>query len=213
MKELRFASAGIPLSTKPRNTLNGIMECRKLGLGGMELEFVQSVFIKKDQTALVKKTAQENDVVLTAHGSYYINLNAQEAQKRGMSRALITEAAKRCFECGGYSITFHPAYYLKDEPKRVHEQVKQELEKIVQELKDEGVNIWVRPETTGKPLQYGTLDELLQLSQEVDMVMPCIDWAHLHARTNGKFNTVDEWNGVLTKVENALGKKGLEEMH
>lgn len=213
MNELRFGSAGIPLSTQPRNILNGVTESKKLGLHAMEMEFVQSVFVSKELAPELKKVAQENDVVLTAHGSYFINLNAKEPEKRGASRSRIIQAAKRTFECGGYSVTFHPAFYLKDEPKVVHANVKKELGKVVQELKDEGVKIWVRPETTGKPTQYGSLDELLLLSQELDHVMPCIDWAHLHARSNGKFNSTKEWNDVLEKVEKALGKEGLHNMH
>lgn len=213
MDSLRFGSAGIPLSTQPRNIQNAIKECKKLKLGAMEMEFVQSVFVSKEAAPDLKKLAQENDVVLTAHGSYFINLNAKEPEKLGASRSRIIQAAKRTWECGGYSVTFHPAFYLKDEPKVVHENVKKEMKKIMQELKDDGVDIWVRPETTGKPTQYGSLDELLLLSQEFDHVMPCIDWAHLHARTNGKFNSKEEWNQVLEKVEKALGKEGLHNMH
>lgn len=213
MNELRFGSAGIPLSTLPRNILNGIKESSKLGLKAMEMEFVQSVFVSKELAPQVKEKAQQEDVVLTAHGSYFINLNAKEPEKLGASRSRIIQAAKRTFECGGYSVTFHPAFYLKDPPAQVHAQVKKELGKVIQELKDEGVKIWVRPETTGKPTQYGSLDELLTLSQELDMVMPCIDWAHLHARSNGKFNSTAEWNTVLEKVEKTLGKEGLHNMH
>ena len=87
------------------------------------------------------------------------------------------------------------------------------MKKIEKELKDNSVKVWVRPETTGKPTQFGTYQELLKLSQELEMCMPCIDFAHLHARTNGKYNSQDEWRTVLTDVENALGKKALQEMH
>ena len=43
--------------------------------------------------------------------------------------------------------------------------------------------------------------------------MPCVDFAHFHARTNGKYNTYEEFAGILEKIEKALGKKGLENMH
>ena len=30
-------------------------------------------------------------------------------------------------------------------------------------LKNEGIDIWVRPETTGKPTQFGDMNEILKL--------------------------------------------------
>ena len=80
-------------------------------------------------------------------------------------------------------------------------------------MKKENNNIWVRPETTGKETQFGNVDEILQLSQELDNVMPCVDFAHFHARTNGKYNTYKEFASILEAIEKKLGKKGLENMH
>ena len=72
---LRFGTAGIPISTLNRGTINGIKQVKKLGLEGMELEFVRRVNISEDKTAEIKKIAKSNDVILTCHGQYYINLN------------------------------------------------------------------------------------------------------------------------------------------
>ena len=60
----------------------------------------------------------------------------------------------------------------------------------------------------------GTLDEVLQLSRDVDGVLPCIDWAHLHARTgNGTFNSYDEFYDALKRVNDMLGDDGLKTLH
>ena len=87
------------------------------------------------------------------------------------------------------------------------------MEKIVSDLRSEKNNIWVRPETTGKATQFGSIDELLQLSSEVDHVLPCIDFSHLHARTNGKINTYKEFKEILEKSEAMLGKEFLKNLH
>ncbi len=54
MKELLFGCPGIPASTEPHNTLNGIKRVRELGLDAMEFEFVRSVHVKKTDTELLK---------------------------------------------------------------------------------------------------------------------------------------------------------------
>lgn len=211
--KLRFGTAGIPLSTEPRNTENGVAHVRTLGLDGMEMEFVHSVNVSEDKAPTIKDVAKKNDVTLTAHGSYYINLNAIEKPKYYASINRVLATARRCWECGGFSMVFHAAFYLKQEPKAVYSRVQQALQEITTTLRDEGNTIWVRPETTGKPTQFGDIDEVLQLSADVEGVMPCIDFSHLHARTNGAYNTRDEFVDVMTKVEDTLGKEGLHNMH
>ena len=212
MEELRFGTAGIPYSTKDSNTINGIKKVKELGLGAMELEFVRSVNIKKDFEK-IKQAAKSNNVVLTCHGQYYVNLNADTKKKLEDSKNRILNAARTAFACGAWSVCFHPAYYLKKEPKLVYSEVRKHIQFLSEILLQEGNKIWLRPETTGKPTQFGDLNELLSISSEFENVMPCIDFSHLHSRTGGKFNTYNEFWKSLSSVEKFLGRKGLDNMH
>lgn len=211
--DLRFASAGIPLSTPNRSTVNGINQVRNLGLGGMEFEFVHSVNLNHDSALDAGRVADEKDVVLTAHGSYYINLNASDPKKIAASRKRIIDAANAARLAGAFSVTFHPAFYLKDDSSVVYDRVKTQLKKITGELKDEGNDITISPETTGKNTQFGNLKELVSLSAELDQVSPCIDFAHLHARSIGKMNSLEEFRSIFSLVEDKLGREALDKMH
>ena len=213
MEDILFGTAGIPLSAIPRTTADGIKHARKLGLGAMELEFVRSIHITKDKAPDVKKAAEENNIVLTCHAPYFINLNSLEKAKVEASIDRILNSARIANLCGGYSVCFHSGFYMGQEPKKAYDTIKQNLKEITSTLKKEGNNIWIRPETTGKETQFGNVDEILQLSQELDNVMPCVDFAHFHARTNGKYNTYKEFASILEVIEKKLGKKGLEETH
>ena len=213
MKQILFGTAGIPLSTNPRTTPDGIKHVKKLGLGAMELEFVHSVNITKEKAPQIKKIAEENKIVLTCHAPYFINLNSLEKEKIKASIGRIVNSARILNLCGGYSVAFHAGFYMGQDSKKVYDAIKNNLNEILKTLKDEGNNIWIRPETTGKETQFGNVDEILQLSQELDNVMPCVDFAHFHARTNGKYNSYAEFCSILEKIEKALGKKGLENMH
>jgi deoxyribonuclease IV len=214
MDKLLFATAGIPLSTQPRDTLNGISQVRALGLGAMELEFVQSVNVSAEKAPLVKKLAEEKKVVLTAHGSYYINLNSPEKPKWHASISRIVQAGVALEACGGYSLVFHPAFYLKSTKEEAYQNVKKGIEHAISELEKKGCKkIWVRPETMGRESQFGTLEENLQLSVDIPRVLPCIDFSHLHARYGGKFNTYDEFHSQLSLVEKMRGKEALQNIH
>ncbi len=213
--KLLFGTSGIPLSTpqKGRSTATGIQQVNTLGLDAMELEFVQSVNIKLEKAPEIKKVAQESEVALTCHGQYFINLASLEKEKIPASIQRILNAATVANACGGYSMTFHAAFYQKQDPQKVYDTVKKHMTEVMQQVKDAGLKIWVRPETTGKPTQFGDLRELCNLSAEFDQVLPCIDFAHLHARTGGKLNTKDEFHEMLSFYEKTLGKTALKEMH
>ena len=213
MKSLLFGTPGIPMSTEPRGTLNGVKQVRKLGLDAMEFEFVQNVHVNEALAPVIKKTAEELGVVLTCHGQYYVNLAAIETEKLHASVNRMLSAARRVHECGGWSITWHMGYYLGRPKEKVHEIVTHGVKDVVKKLQDEGVKIWIRPETTGKETQWGDLQETIKLAQEVEQVLPCVDFGHLHARYNGKNNTLEEFRDILSQIEKGLGREALDNMH
>ena len=215
-KKLLFATAGIPSSTANPSTIEGINRVKELGFGAMEMEFVHSVNVSKELAPKIKqlvKVQGEWGVVLTCHASYFINLNAIEPQKRGASRGRITQAVKILDACGGYSCCFHPAFYLGMEPKKVYSTVKGQMKKLFDGLDSFNTDVWVRPETTGKATQFGSIEELVELSSEFDKVLPVVDFSHLHSRSKGKFNSKKEFQYVLELMEKKLGKEAIKNMH
>lgn len=211
--KLLFGTAGIPLSTNPRDTLNGIKQVKELGLGSMEIEFVRTVNISEELASKVKKTAEENDIVLSCHGQYFVNLNSKDKATLEASKKRILDACRRANQAGVFSICYHLAYYMGMPIEKAYENVKKNLKEIIKTLKDEGNPIWLRPETGGKISQFGDIDELIKISQEVDQVLPCIDWAHHYSRSLGKLNSYEQFREIAVKLEKSLGRKILDRMH
>lgn len=213
MNKLLFGTAGIPISAKGLGTEEGIKEVRNLGLGAMEMEFVRSINITKQKAPQVKKAAEKNNIVLTCHAPYFINLNSLEKAKLKASIYRILSSARIANLCGAWSVTFHAGFYQKTAKEETYRKIREAIKEISRTLKREGNKIWIRPETTGKESQFGNIDEILRLSQEFNNVMPCIDFAHVHARSNGKYNSYKEFCSILQLIETNLGKKGIENMH
>src|SRR5690606_20851418 len=113
---------------------------------------------------------------------------------------------------GARDIVFHPGSYHNQPPEHVYERMKEKLLEIRSILDAEGIDVTLRPETMGKPAMIGTLDEVLELSRDIPGVLPCIDFAHLHAR-EGLVNCYDEFADVFRRVEAVLGRPGLETLH
>ena len=199
---LRFGTGGSPLCSPTRTIPDGIKTVKKLGLSSMELEFVQQVYVKEEKAGEIKKIAEEEDVALTCHGQYYINLNSKEKKKQEASKQRIYKAAKIADLCGARSVTFHPGFFQGMDPEQTFQTIKKNLEEVKEKCSAEGMKIMLRPETTGKPSQFGSLKELTRLAQETGC-LPCVDFAHLHAR-EGKQNTKEEFHDTLTHLEKEL---------
>ena len=209
---LLFGTGGVPLSAESRSTEAGIERIAELGLGCMEVEFVQGVKMSPEVAVAVGELAARKKIVLTTHAPYAINLNAVEPQKVHMSKERILQTARIAARFGARSITFHAAFYLEDTPAETYVTVKNQLQEVMNILCKEGNKVTISPEVTGKPSQFGTLEELLKLSGEMEGVAPCIDFSHWHART-GRANSYQEFLAVLDRVEKKLGRRGLDNMH
>src|SRR6056297_1715158 len=103
-------------------------------------------------------------MALSVHAPYYINLNSAEDEKIDASVERIYQSARIGALCGASSIVFHPAYYHKQNSEVVMERVNRLVGKLALLLEDEGINAVLRPETTGKPTQFGSLEETLMMA-------------------------------------------------
>jgi deoxyribonuclease IV len=209
---LLFGTGGVPESAVKSDTISALRFLRERGLDAMELEFVRGTFPGEEKCRAIAEASRETGIRLTAHGPYFVNLNSAEEEKIVASRGRILKTARIGTLCGAESITFHPAFMHEDDPDTVYRQVRGELSTVMEEVRRDGYDIDVRPETTGKPSQFGTVEEIVRLSAEVPGIRPCIDWSHLHART-GAYNTAAEFQAVIDTVRNGLGERELQGMH
>lgn len=213
MAGLRFGPAGVPHSAKKPSTVDGIRRCRELGLGCMEMEFVQRVSMGEETAKEVAVVAASADVILSSHAPYYVNLNSADEQIVINSAKRIMLAGRITGLCGGSGTVFHAAFYQTEPADVVYAKVKAHLQTMSAGLREQGLTVTLRPETTGKGSQFGTVEELLRLSVEVPGVLPCVDFSHLHARSGGAYNSYDEFIAILQQIEASLGRAGLESMH
>lgn len=212
MAGLLFGTGGTPHSSETNTTIDGIRRIAELGLGCMEVEFVQGVRMGEAGARLVAEVATRERVKLSAHAPYFINLNAHEPEKIRASQDRIIQTARIAALCGAESIVFHAAFYIGDPPDKTYSRVKESLGEVMHQLKRENNRVWIRPEIMGKPSQFGSLEEILDLCTELEGVAPCIDFAHGHART-GAFNSYPGFASILQQVKERLGKTALDNMH
>jgi deoxyribonuclease-4 len=211
---LRFGTVGSPQTALGSGTVAAIFNIRQLGLDHLEIAWVQSVRVTDEACAEIRAAALRHGVSLSIHAPYYINLNSQTVELMLKSDERLLAAARKGFLAGARDIVFHPGSYHSQDPALVYERARTKLVEITGILRSEGVDVHVRPETMGKGAMFGSLEECVRLAADVPGVLPCIDWAHLHARRgDGSFNSYEEFAGALELVKAELGEFGIANCH
>ena len=211
----RFGTVGSPTGTpkKPGGSVGAIAFSKSIGLNALELGWVQSVRVSEETCAVIKKTSSEEDVAVSVHAPYFINLNATD-EEWPKSRKRLMDAAHYGNLAGATDIIFHPGSYFENPPAEVLKIAIPRLKGCVDELRKAGNPVIIRPETMGKSAMLGSFEDTLEMSKTIDGVLPCIDFAHLHARPgDGTMNTYDEWSALLKVYQKALGKPALKHLH
>jgi len=211
-RKLLFGTAGVPLSTPASTTLAALDHVKNLGLDCLEVEFVKGVKMGTDTAKLIRQKADSLGIRLSVHAPYYINLNSAEQGTRLASQEHLVSSARLARILGARSLVFHGGYYGHDSPEMTYQNIKAALRNIVSILRSEQNPVTLRPETMGQKTQFGSLDEILALCREVDGLLPCFDFAHLHARERSE-NSYRHFHHVLRKIEKKLGERALGDMH
>lgn len=209
MDKLLFGISGLPAGDGSRrlNYATGIHYLKSVGLDAMELLFVRSVNVTDHNKDAILEAKKKEGFYLSAHASYYINLNSNDNSKQIQSVIRIIDAMEALTKVEGRSLVLHPGYYGNDSKETAYSVIKSNLVK----LPDCGVDY--RLETTGKGSQFGTLEELVSLCKELPFCKLCIDFSHIHARSNGGLKNYGDFAGILEYVLDNLGRAALENLH
>jgi len=210
---VRFGPAGNPLDFKGP-TIEVPIYIKEEGLDAYEYQGVRGVRIKEDAARELGKNAKENDVYVTLHGPYYINLASDKKETFRKSKERLLESMRTAMWMGARKVIFHPGYYGEKSSDEALKMCIEALKEVVEMAKAEGIKgVLLAPETTGKPSQVGSLNEILTMCEEVELVCPTVDWAHIHAREQGLIKGRKEYEKILSEIEKRLGSDVLRDLH
>ena len=208
MKAL-FGPAGNSLSfeTMGYKTYTDIPEyVQRMGLDAYEYQCGRGVKISDSAAGVLGKLAAEKGIIMSLHAPYYTSLSSVEPEKRDNSIRYILESARAVRQMGGSRIVIHSGSCSKITREEALELAKETLKRAANALDDEGYSDTVMCiETMGKMNQLGTLNEVMELCKVDERILPCIDFGHLNARTNGSLNFQEKIEEVFLTMENELG--------
>lgn len=177
-----------------------------MGLNAFEYQCGRGVNIGMEKAAELGRLAAEKGIALSLHAPYYISMSSVEAEKRNNSVNYILASAQAVNAMGGNRIVVHTGSCGKISREQALELAKDTMKKAISALDSAGLsNIHICPETMGKLNQLGTLEEVLELCRLDERLIPCIDFGHLNARTQGGLKNFENYKAVFEAIENTLG--------
>ena len=177
----------------------------KRGLHAFEYQSTRGVRIKEEASLTLRDIARRNDVLVSMHGPYYINMCSKEEEKIDASIERLVQCARVGEYMGAYRLVFHPGFYSNRKPEVCMDIAKKAFTRLLERCEEEGIeNFTFAPETTGKRSQLGSLDEIIEMCASFDHFEPTIDFAHVHARGRGILNKKEDYNCIFSKLEDNL---------
>ncbi len=182
-RKIRIGAAG----SDGLGYLKAITKAARMGLGCVEVAFTYGVRMKPEEAEAVGRLAREKDITLSVHAPYYINLAADDPTKLAASKERILSSCRMAAVMGARNVVFHAGFYQERSAAKTFARIARAIENLLTAVQKNRWAVVLCPETTGKPAQFGSLDECLQLARETGCGFT-IDFSHLLARAAGNID-------------------------
>ena len=186
---IRFGTAGTSDSFEAKgykSSLDIPAYTAEMGLDAFEYQCGHGVRLGVDKAGKMAADAAERGILFSVHAPYYISMSSLEEEKRLGSVRYLLQSAEVCRALGGKRIIFHSGSCGKQSREAALEKALDTMRRAVQAVDEAGYGDCILcPETMGKVNQLGTLDEVLALCSVDERMIPCVDFGHLYARSQG----------------------------
>ena len=187
---------------------------RQLGLDCYEYQCGKGVHVGEDTARKVGQAAREAGIALSLHAPYFINLANPDPEALDKTIGYITGACLVADQMGATRVVIHSGALMKRTRREALDTALASLEQVIRACDEAGFgHLTLCPETMGKLGQLGDLDEVLELCRVDARLVPCVDFGHLYARTLGELDGGAAMEGILDKLERALGEERASRFH
>lgn len=177
-----------------------------MGLGAYEYQCGKGVKISDEAAKKLGARADEYGIALSVHAPYYISLSSVEKEKRDKSIDYILKTLRVAKAMGAKRIVVHSGTAGSITRREAMELAKDTLSRSVAAAKEAGFgDIFICPETMGKVKQLGSVDEVIELCQLDEMLIPTIDFGHVNSMTLGGLKTKADFEKIFDALQNKLG--------
>ena len=210
----RFGPAGQADNYHGKSSVKYPAWLAERGLDAFEYQCGKGVSVGEETARAVGEAARAHGIQLSLHAPYFINLANPDPESRKKTTGYVLAACQAADWMGAGRVTVHTGALMKRSRREALDIALDTLREVIRACDGEGYgHITLCPETMGKINQLGDLDEVLELCQIDERLLPCIDFGHLYARSLGALEGEEATVRMLDKVEAALGPDRASRFH
>jgi deoxyribonuclease-4 len=200
--ELKFGPARIPSRESPEEAIALLQE---RGYTACEVDFEGKFWMDYPWAERLGELARDAGIVLSVHAPIagFVG-HAERGKKLNMAIGMLDHSAGIAIACGAELVVFHPGFLLGRERDQAIDDVVEQAGELRERLEKKGRGVPFGVEVMGRVNELGTIDDVLAIASRLDWVRPILDFAHMHATSDGAFTDVEAFADVLARADAVL---------
>lgn len=191
-----------------KGTVHAPRWLRELGLDCYEYQCGRGVNLGEDTARRIGAAAAEHGIQMSLHSPYFINLSSREPERVEKNLRYIAESCRAIDWMGGDRVVVHCGGLTGMTRQEALENTVANLAQALQMLEEQGLaHIRLCIETMGKLNVLGDAEEVFAICKSDARLLPCIDYGHLNARTQGGMNSREAMRALLDRMAAVLGEE------
>jgi deoxyribonuclease IV len=199
---LHFGPAHVPSQASPEAAIELLVE---RGYTACEIDFEQRFWMEYEFAARLGELARAAGIVLSVHAPIAGFMgHAERGKKLNMAVGMLDHSAGIAKASGAELVVFHPGFLLGRTREEAIDSVVEQLGELRERLegKDRAVPFGI--EVMGRVRELGSADDVVEISRRLGWVRPVLDFAHMHATSDGAMTSVEPFAEALGKVDAVL---------
>ncbi len=202
MGKLRFGPARVPSRKSPEEA---IALLRERGYSACEIDFESGFWMDYPWAEQFGKLARKHRIAISVHAPIAGFMgHVERDKKQRMAVGMLDHSAGIAKTAGAEVVVFHPGFLLGRDRKAAIASVVEQLGELRERLVGKGRDVDFGVEIMGRVRDLGSADDVFEISRRLGWVRPVIDFAHLHAVTDGAFTTTKAFRDVLSEANKLL---------
>jgi deoxyribonuclease IV len=202
MATIAFGPARVPSREAPEAAIELLLA---RGYDACEVDFEGGFWMDYPWAERFGELARDAGIVLSVHAPIAGFMgHVERDKKQRMAVGMLDHSAGIAVACGAELVVFHPGFLLGRTREDAIMSVVEQLAELRERLEAKGRAVPFGVEIMGRVRELGTPEDVFAISAQLRWVRPVLDFAHLHAVTDGAFVAVDSFAGVLGLADSIL---------
>src|SRR5919197_899163 len=211
MGALRFGPARVPSRESPEAA---IALLRERGYSACEIDFEGKFWMDYAWAERFGALARENEIVLSVHAPIAGFMgHVERDKKQRMAVGMLDHSAGIAKAAGAELVVFHPGFLLGRERAAVIDSVCEQLAELRERLEGKERAVSFGVEVMGRVRDFGSLEDVVAIAGRCGWVRPVLDFAHLHATSDGAYTEVGPFAAALEAADAVLEPKAPFHIH